>query len=171
MDLFDRFNRLASQFGDLLGDLADEARPHVELGAALLSRGDYDAAIAELRLALEKRRDHARALYLLGLCYLKRGQPGDAAEAKKQLELALAAREGYPDAHIALGDALRAGGELEAAIESYRAALPLLGDAAERAEVERSLGSLYLSAGQIDKAVRGGEKPSDHVPVWIELDA
>lgn len=24
---------------------------------------------------------------------------------------------------------------------------------------------------QIDKSVRGGEKPSDHVPVWIELDA
>jgi exodeoxyribonuclease-3 len=24
---------------------------------------------------------------------------------------------------------------------------------------------------QIDKAVRGGEKPSDHVPIWIELDA
>ncbi len=24
---------------------------------------------------------------------------------------------------------------------------------------------------QIDKAVRAGEKPSDHVPVWIELDA
>jgi exodeoxyribonuclease III len=24
---------------------------------------------------------------------------------------------------------------------------------------------------QIDKQVRAGEKPSDHVPVWIELDA
>jgi len=24
---------------------------------------------------------------------------------------------------------------------------------------------------QIDRAVRGGEKPSDHVPVWIDLDA
>ena len=24
---------------------------------------------------------------------------------------------------------------------------------------------------RIDKAVRGGEKPSDHVPVWVELDA
>ena len=29
---------------------------------------------------------------------------------------------------------------------------------------------LLLDAG-IDKAVRGGEKPSDHVPVWIKLDA
>ena len=24
---------------------------------------------------------------------------------------------------------------------------------------------------QIDRAVRGREKPSDHVPVWIDLDA
>lgn len=29
---------------------------------------------------------------------------------------------------------------------------------------------LMQGAG-IDKAVRGGEKPSDHVPVWVELDA
>ena len=29
---------------------------------------------------------------------------------------------------------------------------------------------LMLGAG-IDKAVRGTEKPSDHVPVWVELDA
>lgn len=29
---------------------------------------------------------------------------------------------------------------------------------------------LLLDAG-IDKAVRGREKPSDHVPIWIELDA
>ena len=28
-----------------------------------------------------------------------------------------------------------------------------------------------MRGAQIDKAVRGGEKPSDHVPVWIELDA
>ena len=29
---------------------------------------------------------------------------------------------------------------------------------------------LLRDAG-IDKAVRGGEKPSDHVPVWVDLDA
>ena len=29
---------------------------------------------------------------------------------------------------------------------------------------------LLVSSG-IDKAVRGGVKPSDHVPVWVELDA
>jgi exodeoxyribonuclease-3 len=28
-----------------------------------------------------------------------------------------------------------------------------------------------MAATGIDKAVRGGDKPSDHVPVWVELDA
>jgi exodeoxyribonuclease-3 len=28
-----------------------------------------------------------------------------------------------------------------------------------------------LTASGIDKAVRGRDKPSDHVPTWIELDA
>jgi len=32
-------------------------------------------------------------------------------------------------------------------------------------------GADLMRGAQIDKAVRGGEKPSDHVPVWIELDA
>ena len=124
MDLFDRVSRFANQFTDLLGELADDVRAHVELGAALLERGDYDAAIAELGLAILKRRDHARARYLLGLCYLRRAQPGDNAEAKREFALALAAREGYAEAQIAFGEALRQGGELEQAAESYRLALP-----------------------------------------------
>lgn len=154
MDLFDRFNRLANQVGGILGDLADDARPHVELGAALIERRDYDGAIAELKLALERRRDHARALYLLGQAYSLRGRPGDVEEAKRTLAQALAVREGYAEAHLALGDALAQGGEHEAAAEQYRTALPMLSDGTERAEVERRLGALYLDTDQIDKAVR-----------------
>lgn len=164
MDLFDRFNRLANQVGGILGDLADDARPHVELGQALLDRGDADGAIAELKLALEKRRDHARALYLLGLAYGKRGRPGDSGEAKRALEGALAVREGYAEAYLALGDALGRGGEYEAAAENYRSALPLLDDGAARAEVERRLGALYLETGQLDKAVRELRKAASSDP-------
>ena len=61
MALLDKFNRFANQFSDLLGDIADDVRAHVELAAQLLERGDYEAAIRELRHALDKRRDHARA--------------------------------------------------------------------------------------------------------------
>jgi len=154
VDLFDRWNRIANQFTDLIGDIADDVRAHVELGAALLEKGDYDLAIVELGLALQKRRDHARARYLLGLCYQRRGKPGDYEEAKRELQLAMAVRADYAEAQVAFGDALRSGGELEQAAESYRLALPLLGDAVARAEVERNLGAVYLQLGQLDKAVR-----------------
>jgi len=55
VDLFDRVSRFANQFSDLIGELADDVRAHVELGAALLERGDYDAAIAELEPAVPAR--------------------------------------------------------------------------------------------------------------------
>ena len=29
----------------------------------------------------------------------------------------------------------------------------------------------WLQDAGIDKAVRGGDKPSDHVPVWVEIAA
>lgn len=154
MALLDKFNRFANQFSDLLGDIADDVRAHVELGAQLLERGDYDAAMRELRHALDKRRDHARAHYLLGLCYLRRGQPGDLTAAKKALSDALAARGDYPEAFVTLGDILAQAGELGPATDAYRQALPLLDDELARAEVERTLGTLYLQLGQLDKAVR-----------------
>jgi len=154
VDLLDKFNRFANQFSDLLGDIADDVRAHVELAAQLLERGDYDAAIRELRHALDKRRDHARAHYLLGLCYLRRGQPGDLTAAKKALGDALAAREGYAEAYVALGDVQKQSGDSVAASEAYRQALPLLDDELQRAELEQILGRLYLEQGQLDKAVR-----------------
>jgi tetratricopeptide (TPR) repeat protein/GTPase SAR1 family protein len=152
--LLDKFNRFANQFSDLLGDIADDVRAHVELAAQLLERGDYEAAIRELRHALDKRRDHARAHYLLGLCYLRRAQPGDLTAAKRALGDALAAKEGYAEAYIALGDVQRQAGEPVLASESYRQALPLLDDELQRAELELQLGTVYLDLGQLDKAVR-----------------
>lgn len=154
MDLLDKFNRFANQFSDLIGDIADDVRAHVELGAQLLERGDYDAAIRELRYALEKRRDHARAHYLLGLCHLRRGQPGDLTAAKKALGDALAARGDYPEAFVTLGDVLAQAQELGPASDAYLQALPLLDDELARAQVEKTLGTLYLQLGQLDKAVR-----------------
>ena len=154
MAIFDKLNQFANQFSDLLGDIADDAYAHVELAAQLIERGDYDTAIRELRHALDKRRDHARAHYLLGICYLRRGQAGDLQAAKKALSDALVAREGYVEAHIALGDVYRKEGDANGAAAEYRQALPFLDDELQRAEVEQLLGSLYLELGQLDKAVR-----------------
>jgi len=152
--LLDKLNQFANQFGDLLGDIADDVRAHVELGAQLLERGDFETAIRELEHALEKRRDHARAHYLLGLCHLRRNGPGDLAAAKKALTDALSVKEEYAEAHVALGDVLKLQGDAGKAIEQYQLALPLLDEALERAQVEQLLGALYLEQGLLDKAVR-----------------
>lgn len=164
--LLDKLNQFANQFGDLLGDIADDVRAHVELAAQLLERSDYEAALRELQHALEKRRDHARAHYLLGLCYLRRGEPGDLPLAKQAFADALCAKEGFAEAHMGLGDALRKEGDAAAASEQYRLALPLLDDEWQRAQAEQVLGELYLAQGQLDKAVRElrksvSEKPED----------
>ena len=74
--------------------------------------------------------------------------------AKKALSDALVAREGYVEAHIALGDVYRKEGDANGAAAEYRQALPFLDDELQRAEVEQLLGSLYLELGQLDKAVR-----------------
>lgn len=165
MGLFDRLNKIVGrQLDELIDDIADDTRGHVELGAALLERGDLDAAIRELKQAIGKRRDHARAHLLLAQALARRGQPGDAEASRASFKDALAAREGYAEAHIAFGDVLRKGGELGAAAESYRQALPLIPDNLARAEVERALGGVYLALGQIDKAVRELRKAASQNP-------
>lgn len=163
MDLLERFNRLAAQVGELI---ADDVRGHVELGAALLERGDPEAAIHELEQALARRRDHARALYLLGLCHLRRG---DLQKARGVLEEATQAREGFAEAHMALGEVSEREGDLEAAAERYRTTLPLLDEEALRCEVERRLGAVYLRTGRLDKAVRELRKAASAAPDDAEI--
>lgn len=151
MDFFDRINRFANQFGELI---ADDVRAHVELGAALLDRGDLDGAIHELSPVAERRKDHPRALYLLGVAYLRRRALGDAERAEAALQQALAVRVDYCEAQVALGQLKEQQGDPEGAAEAYRLALPLAVDDGLRREVERALGGLYLRSGRLDKAVR-----------------
>lgn len=151
MDLFERLKGVASQVGELI---ADDVGAHVELGAALLDRGDLDGAIHELNQALSRRRDHARALYLHGLAHLRREGPGDLAQARQSLTQATQVREGFGEALLALGELEERAGDEQAAAEGYRRALPAIDDDALRVEVERRLGSLYLRTGRVDKAVR-----------------
>ena len=95
MALLDKFNRFANRFSDLLGTRPTMSRAHVELGAASrawrLRRSDASHGTHSTSDAI-----HARAHYLLGLCYLRRGQPNDLTAAKKALSDALAARATIP---------------------------------------------------------------------------
>jgi len=158
--IFDRIDRLADQLGDLI--VPDDVRAHVELGAAYLERGDFDAAAGELESAVELRPDHPRALYLLGVAYARRG---DDALALATLGKAAQVREGFAEAHVALGEIYRRRGEVVAAGEAYRQALESgVDDARVRGEVYRGLGAIYLRERRLDKAVRELRKAAASLP-------
>ncbi len=149
MGIFDRLDRLADQLGELI--VPDDVREHVELGQAYLGAGDLDSAARELEAALGVRPDHARAAYLLGLTYERRG---DLAGGKALFERA-AERKDFVEPQLALGQMALVAHDLEAAELAFRRALdagPTDPDA--RAEAYRGLGTTHLRAGRYDRAVR-----------------
>jgi tetratricopeptide (TPR) repeat protein/ribosome biogenesis GTPase A len=144
------FDRLADQLGELI--VPDHVRVHVDVGAAMLERGDLDDAVRELARAVELMPEHARAMYLLGLAHARRGDGDDAACA---LARAAELREGdFPEALLALAEVQRKIGRLDDAAESFRRAIDAGLDDQARADACRGLGEAHFSLGRFDKAVR-----------------
>ncbi len=166
MGIFDRIDKFATELGELVAP--DDVRAHIELGAAFLERGDFDAATHELERAVAAKPDHLRAHYLLGLAQFRRGDLRLAEESFKTAAKQ-AAKDGMPEAEVALGELYLQKHDLEGAIVSYRRALGLgiSGDAA-RGEVYRGLGAAYLRQQDIDKAIRELRKAAASLPDDIE---
>jgi tetratricopeptide (TPR) repeat protein len=126
---------LARQALEAAGDdPAERARHELNLGAALLSAGRPDEALAPLASAVEAwpeelgaRLDYGVALALVGR----------QAEALQQLETAVALAPRSAEAWGKLGEARRAAGERDGAIEAFRRVLALEpGHAAAAARLE-----------------------------------
>jgi serine/threonine protein kinase/tetratricopeptide (TPR) repeat protein len=92
-----------------------------ENGTYFLSIRSYDAAVRDLRRAVELQPDFPEAHNRLGRALLFKGQFGDAAgEFRKAVEQ----RGGdYPTAQYNLGFALQQQGERDGAVEAYTAAM------------------------------------------------
>jgi predicted O-linked N-acetylglucosamine transferase (SPINDLY family) len=84
--------------------------------------GRLDEAAAAYREFLRLRPGHGRALALLGLATLQRG---DGAEAARLAELAVSADPRDPGCYNVLADARHALGDLAGAVEAYTRALAL----------------------------------------------
>ncbi len=87
--------------------------------------GAIDAAAAVYQTVLESEPDNARALYLLAVADLQRG---DAEGALALLERARAAAPGDAEVLNTMGEALRVLGRTAAAADAYRGALALAPD-------------------------------------------
>jgi len=101
--------------------LADpsHAAGYLNLGAALEQAGEREAARAAYRALLEREPENPFANYNLA------GTESGAAAAEELLRKALRARHDFPEAHVALSNALDLLGKTEEALASLREALRL----------------------------------------------
>jgi serine/threonine-protein kinase len=95
---------------------------HLNLGTALLGKGDPEGAIAEYREALRLKPNYIVAHGNLGVALRKKGDVNGAIAEFRQV---IALDPKYAPAHCTLGNALLDKGDLDGAIEEYRKAIAL----------------------------------------------
>jgi tetratricopeptide (TPR) repeat protein/tRNA A-37 threonylcarbamoyl transferase component Bud32 len=140
---------------------------HLNLGMALMHKGQVDDAIAEFREALRIKEDYAVAHYHLGNMLREKGR---LDEAISELRQALAIKKDYPEAHNTLGSALWAKGQLDEAISECRQALALQKN---QPEAWNNLGIALYAKGQLDEAIAAFRQAlalkKDFAPVYSNL--
>ncbi len=151
MDIFKQLRQAVNQVGELV---TDEVRPHVELGTSLLEQGNFEGAMHELKKALSIRPDHARATYLLGLCYQRRNHEGDREKAKELFLASIAKHPEVSEPYLALGSLLEGEQKLEEALIFLQKGLSYAGQVKQRKHFQKSLGRIYLQQKQYSKAIR-----------------
>ena len=128
----------------------DNAIAHGALGNAYHARGDLAGAERELAEALRIRPDSGDARADLALVRLDQGR---IAEARAELEHALASGADTAKVHTALGLAAEHVGDLPGAVASYRAALRAN---PERVEAANNLAMILATAP--DPALRAPDE-------------
>jgi Flp pilus assembly protein TadD len=118
----------------------------VGIGRCQIRRGNYVPAERVLEKALVRAPDNPHVLTLLGDVYLARDR---RAEAVAHYRRAVQLDESNADAHLGLGIALEAEGDLAAAEETLKAALL---HAPTNAAVMYRLGTVYLGMNEKSRA-------------------
>ncbi len=119
--------------------------PHF-LGLVRNSRGDFEAAVADYRRALELRPDDFPTLIRLGNALLELDRPEDA---ERRFARAQALDPEAAVSHFGLARVAAAGGDLEAAVASFERTLELQPEASA---VHYPLAQVYRKLGRMDKA-------------------
>lgn len=121
----------------------------VDLGRTHYHKGDYDAALAQYRSALELKPGSAFVRNLMGLAYYHKGYADQAvAEYKRAVRL----NDKFTDAYLNLGLTYIYTGKPDKAVEIYEQALRFQPDATERRYIYRNLGMAYAQEGKLGKA-------------------
>ena len=132
----------------------------VDRGIEAYTDGDYDLAVRELQLALEKNYTNyqpSEVYSILGLSYLELDNLEKSISAQQK---AIELNPRFYKAWVNIGIAYRQSGDLEKAEECYQKALKI---EPNYAELHASLGALHIFKGEPKKALLALEKA-------IELD-
>jgi tetratricopeptide (TPR) repeat protein len=135
-----------------------------EMGALLLAAGRTEKALPLLERA-DALAPSPQSAYRLGLA---RGRLGDETGAERELRRALALRQGYGPARIALGNLLRARGDAKGAV-GLLAAAAQVGSNEERARALVALGAAYLAVGRRADAEEAFDRAIQFAPARAEI--
>jgi tetratricopeptide (TPR) repeat protein len=133
-------------FGRLLAEHADWAELHVVLGQAHAQQGDFEAAVAALRRALELAPGAPEASSTLGDIYLRQGR---LEEAERAFRAELEHRPGDYGARHRLAVVLDLDGRPEEAVRELEAVLRAR---PEHADARYLLGKIRLAQGDPEEA-------------------
>ncbi len=133
-------------FQHALAVTQDNFVAHNNLGAALRSRGQIDAAIQQFQATLRIHADDASAHYNLGLAFLDQSRTNAALE---QFQAAVRYQPEFADAHDSLGSALLQQGQPAAALREWTEAIRLQPGLAV---AHFNLGTALMQQGQMEAA-------------------
>ncbi len=142
------------------------ALPHLNLGDALLGKGELDAAMEEFKRGLAIAPTPANAR-LRADCHIDLGfaflQKKRLDEALAQYAMAVQTKPDYPNARRSLAGALREEGRLDEAIAQYGKALEL---DPNYAEAHYNLANALLQKGDVAGATRHFERTLQLDPLF-----
>ncbi len=142
-----RLSLLAAALTILLAGCGQSPEQMVVSAKDYLAKNDRNAAIIQLKNALQENPNLGEARLLLGRSQL---QVGDIAAAEKELRKALELKVPVDQVAPALAQALVAQGQAKKAIEEFGKVE--VADPAGRAELQTALGNAYLATGNAEAA-------------------
>src|SRR6266511_4314591 len=135
-------------WGDAVSKSPGKARPHNNLGKALIDSEATSEAVNELLAALKIAPPNADALSNLGVAYAKQGRADEAIAAAMA---AVAIKPADARAHNTLGTAYEVKSQIDDAVREYREAIRL---APSVAGVHYNLCGALLTSGRFGDAVQ-----------------
>ncbi len=134
----------------------------VDVASELAEKGQYAAAIADWKKALQLNPEDDRAENNLGVALAATGR---LDEAIPHFEKALALNPESDEAHTSFGAALARTGKIDQSVLHYQKALQINPD---NPEAHSSLGAALAEAGKIDEAIRHFEAAFAIKPDYLE---